>query len=366
MAPAPTLLEAFDGRRNAVGLLRLVFAGAVIVAHTWPLGGFGPSPGRKGGIDLGTFAVCCFFAVSGMLITRSAQRASLGRYAWHRFLRIMPAFLVCLLVLGFVFAPIAYHYEHGSLSGFMSASDNPVAFLRANANLYIDFYSVSGTPSTVPFPGAWDGALYTLAYELNCYLIVGGLLWLGWLRRARILIPLVAAFFWLVGIPGVHAALAPVLNEIPLGLASLLMSKFAVSFFVASALWVYAERVPMRTSWGAAAFAVAGGAWATGTWRYVGGVAIAYAVVWLMTALPESRVGRVHDLSYGVYIYGFPVQQLYAMYGLPDAGKLVYLAVATATTLMLAALSWLLVERPCLSAKDIAFRLRPRRQATPA
>ena len=61
-----------------------------------------------------------------------------------------------------------------------------------------------------------------------------------------------------------------------------------------------------------------------------------------------------NDLSYGIYIYAFPVQQLVCGYTVSrNIGWLVTLVVSSVLTFMLAALSWFLIERP-------ALRLRPR------
>jgi peptidoglycan/LPS O-acetylase OafA/YrhL len=101
-----TLVARFDPRGNAIGFLRLAFAVTVIVSHIWPLGGYGPDPGRADN-NLGILAVEGFFALSGFLITRSASRApSVGRFLWHRCLRIFPGFWVSLVVVAAMAAAI--------------------------------------------------------------------------------------------------------------------------------------------------------------------------------------------------------------------------------------------------------------------
>lgn len=59
---------------------------------------------------------------------------------------------------------------------------------------------------------------------------------------------------------------------------------------------------------------------------------------------------RHTDLSYGLYLYGWPAQQLAWMLpiGKTIAGNIV---IATAIALSCAALSWFLVERPALRLK---------------
>src|SRR3954469_23431807 len=87
-----TFADAFDPRRNAFAFLRMALALLVIISHSFALGGFGIDPlGRitDGAHDLGEIAVAIFFLLSGFLITRSSLgAANVGRFLWHRFLRI--------------------------------------------------------------------------------------------------------------------------------------------------------------------------------------------------------------------------------------------------------------------------------------
>jgi peptidoglycan/LPS O-acetylase OafA/YrhL len=66
----------------------------------------------------------------------------------------------------------------------------------------------------------------------------------------------------------------------------------------------------------------------------------------------NKRLRLRTDLSYGVYIYAFPMQQLLIVCGLRVLKPLVFFPVATIATLPLAALSWFLVEKPALSLKN--------------
>ena len=63
------------------------------------------------------------------------------------------------------------------------------------------------------------------------------------------------------------------------------------------------------------------------------------------------------DLSYGTYIYAFPMQQLLVICGLVSLNPFVFAIIATIATLPLAALSWFLIEKPAQSLKS---RLKPK------
>ena len=63
-------------------------------------------------------------------------------------------------------------------------------------------------------------------------------------------------------------------------------------------------------------------------------------------------IGRRNDYSYGVYIYGFIGQQVFASLGWSRWGYLPYIAMSLAAAFAAAALSWHLVERRALAWKD--------------
>ena len=80
-----------------------------------------------------------FFVLSGFLISRSGLRSpSLGRFLWHRFLRIFPGYWVCLLICALVFGPLVAMYEHRrSFYPDLSAPrDSPQSFVLNNALLF--------------------------------------------------------------------------------------------------------------------------------------------------------------------------------------------------------------------------------------
>ena len=81
-------------------------------------------------------------------------------------------------------------------------------------------------------------------------------------------------------------------------------------------------------------------------------IPFAYGLLWLGAVLPV-RLGSVNDLSYGTYIYAFPVQQLLAVAGAHTVlGYWGFATVALLVTLVLAWLSWHLVEKPTLRLKS--------------
>ncbi len=136
-----------------------------------------------------------FFALSGFLITRSGERLSSGRFLWHRLLRIMPAYWVCLLVIAVIFAPIVWHASHG-LTEYPTSTPNPIGFVLNDFLLSNNQQQIGDTLASNPYPTLWNGPIYTLPYEFACYLIILALAAMRVLNRRVVTALLAAAWIW--------------------------------------------------------------------------------------------------------------------------------------------------------------------------
>jgi peptidoglycan/LPS O-acetylase OafA/YrhL len=354
------MLDTFDFRHNAIGFLRLFFAAIVVVSHAFALGGFGDDPLARwnhGYWDLGNLSVGGFFVLSGFLIARSAERVGdVRRFLRHRFLRIFPAFWICLGVVAFVIAPSVALLEHRSLAGFLSASpDPPWRYVLLNLALTIRQHGIAGLLSRVPYPNAFDGSLWTLQFEFACYLGVALIAWLGGVQRRR---GVALLFFvaWLVVFGAIFAV-----QRAPGPLGLVLVSDYhlvadLVAFFAAGVVaYLFREKIPFSHPIGVIALIVTLVAFGYPRATLVLWLALPIAVLWIAAYLPLRDVDRHVDLSYGLYIYAFPLQQVCAVLGLFTAGLALFTVVPLVGALLLATLSWFAIERPCLKAKDAPF-----------
>lgn len=327
--------ERLAGRDNALNFIRLLLATAVMVSHLWPTAGLGPDPSFDGD-GIGGWAVNGFFVLSGYLIMGSRMRLSLGQFFTRRALRILPGLWVCLTVVAFVFAPIAAWREGTTLSVGSAGS-----YVGKNLALWINQWGVSDTLRTTPYQGTWDAPLWTLAYEFLAYIGAGIVLTFTITRRCPIR---TTGLLLLLASLSVHAAFGPLHITNPFWIHLLRLGTFFVAgMFMRSV----AYRVPVRNTLGigslAAVLAISG----TGFASHWTALPLAYFLLWLGAVLPV-RIGSQNDISYGMYVYGFPVQQLGAVIGLTRWPPALYLAVAIGATVPIAWTSWLLVERPTM------------------
>lgn len=339
-----TIAEAFNPKKNSLNALRLVLATLVIVSHSWPLGGYGEDPGF-GGQDLGDWAVAGFFVTSGFLIAGSRMNSrSFGDYLWRRFLRIYPAFVVVLLAVAFIFAPLSILLDG---TGAYSWVDGALYVVK-NLGLYVTQLGIDGTLTTANYPYSWDGPLWTLAYEFACYIIIGALISVVPRRYVgRATIALFAA--------GTFATAVHVLMGVGGDGAAVRLVRLATYFAAGSIIYLYRERIPTRGWVAGVAGALVIGSILTGTFQVFAGLPLAYVMLYAGIRLPLSKIGRKNDISYGMYIYAFPIQQLIAI---ATAGTsltlLPYVALSIVLTVPFAWASWLAIERPAMSLKRLS------------
>jgi peptidoglycan/LPS O-acetylase OafA/YrhL len=342
---SPALGVVFDPRENALNALRLAFALSVIVWHSFPLSGVDieAAPLRQ---IVSRISVDSFFVISGYLIVSSWIRdPRWTTFLRARALRILPAFWTCLVVTAVVFAPLAILLRGAAFPpGFVA---DAVSYVVSNAGLYVFQYDIAGTPADVPYPDAWNGALWTLFWEASCYvgvLVVGVL----GLMRHRATFP---ALFILATLGVLATSYGPVDNfYVTTG------SRFGIMFLAGAVIHRFRDRIPVSPAlMGTAVLVIAASSFLP-DYRVVAALPLAYLVICLGALGKHPRLRVRSDLSYGTYIYGFPIQQLLATAGAASWGVPAFAAISVAVTLPIAAASWFLIEKPALRLKRTGHR----------
>ncbi|MCA0940559.1 acyltransferase [Salipiger pacificus] len=341
---SPTIADRAAGRDNNFNLLRMLAAIGVLISHAYPIslgtGAEEPLAAVLRGWSLGTLCVMTFFAISGFFIARSfTTKASVSDFLRARALRIFPALAVVLGLTVLAGAGLT----HAPAGIYLGAAPG---YVLHNMSLFFLNYELPGVFEANPYGPAINGSLWTLNYEVLCYLgvIFCGLL--GLLARPRLFVLGVAC----VGACWTVTAASDLHPRLP-ALASL-----ALPFSAGMGLWVWREKIPLSPWLAAIGAGIAAMSWSTSFFHPLLGVAWSYAVFVLGYArLPRLQAyNRLGDYSYGTYLYAFPVQQVLAWTGIML--PLWNMALALPATLMLAALSWHLVESPALKWKGGASR----------
>ena len=342
MSAAPTVAEALARGPNGFTGLRLALAGMVVVSHAFSVatGAVADEPlARATGYTLGEHAVNGFFAVSGFLVTMSCDRRGARDYALARALRILPGLVAATLVVSLV------------LGGAMSRLPLPEylrepglwAFVRGTLTTFKSNAALPGVFEANPYRAPL-GTVWTLKYEVLCYLGVLAAHLCGALRRrwpaTLLLFGLAAGLF---AMEALHGA------DLPKGMETAL--RLPLIFTAGACLYLWRRRLRVSGAalgcLGIALFVLA----RTPAYAPLLFLAEGYGAIWLaLGPMARAACDPSADLSYGVYLYGWPVQQaLHALW--PGPSGLALLAPALALTLPVAALSWYGVERPALALK---------------
>jgi peptidoglycan/LPS O-acetylase OafA/YrhL len=328
------LADVSDSRDNNFDVLRLFAASIVLVSHSFVLAG-GEDPFDVTGLTLGSLGVALFFGMSGFLIMKSwSYEPVVGDFFRKRALRILPALWVALLLTAFVLGPLVTERSIGSYLG----TGGTWRYLVPGLFLVTFGGVLPGVFTHLPYPNAVNGSLWTLPIEASAYIGVALAGRLGLLRRQFLLgafaVLLAVAFVWQ--------------DDATLGNLRL------YGFFIAGML-LYAFRGQIVLSWWMAGGALA--LWAatfTSPLLVVSSAVLLPYVVLVIAyrSTPKLRVLVAQgDVSYGLYIYAFPIQQLVA-WALGDSVSTVWILVISLPVAWLLGLaSWKLVERPALKRK---------------
>ncbi len=335
---------------NSFDLIRLLAALAVLFSHAFALYGL-PEPGALG-LKLGTMAVVAFFGMSGYLVTQSWERdPRAGSFATKRGLRILPGLIVAVLFTALVAGALATRLP------LVDYVRDPRTWQYIGANLLMgtERFNLPGVFEDLPLH-APNGSLWTLRYEVLMYaiLMAVGLLAhrLRWGITACFLVCLVTACWVTAFDPGrIHVPL-PWVWKIGLYFEVALLAKLGMSFFAGALL--YLQRGTIGLSLPVAGLLLCMAWLVSAPWQsLITHLVVPYAALALAMRLPARHTSlRGIDVSYGVYVYAFPVQQLMSGYCLDrELGVWVAMAGAAAITLLLAAASWHLIEKPALGLK---------------
>ena len=339
-------------RDNNFNLIRAVAAVAVLVSHAWPIA-LGPGtedPVRPViGYSLGSIAVYAFFVISGFLIAQSYERsATRTRFVLARFLRLWPGLIVSILAVAFLLGPVVTELPAGAYLGHPETW----SFVLRNITLLSVQFDLPGVYETLPYTDI-EGSIWTLLYEVLCYVGLFVLGVLGLLRRKGAMGAVFAAYLALyLGVRLLDVDLHPKLAN---------LITLALPFGVGTAFYIWRDRLPL-TLWGIAALALL--AWASrGTVLYapVFSVALGYAVFWA-AYVPGGALrayNRLGDYSYGIYIYAFPLQG-FAVWLWGPMSPAENIALSLPLVLVPSVLSWHLVEKPGLALRGpLLARLQP-------
>lgn len=350
----PKLADVVGKGTNSYGIIRLIAALLVIWTHSYRVVG-GPTVSEPlsdlTGYSAGGHAVNVFFSLSGMMVAASLERSTNSfDFAVARILRILPALIVTNVIIVlfcglFITTNSQEFWTFENIGGFLGRT---LLAFQSSATL-------EGVFDENPWKNYVNVPIWTIKFEIACYFSIL-LLQItkihensrrGWSSLTVALILCASA-----------AVIVYQADSTEFDFFGNL-ARFLFAFYIGVAAWSAREVIPLRIYW---VIAVSFAAWI----GILADSVLALPLVTIATAYfafwaGSFKIGRLHeiadrnDLSYGLYISGFFIQQ-WLMYSFPEQGIFTNVLLSTILSAMFAFVSWRLIEAPSLSLRRSVSR----------
>jgi peptidoglycan/LPS O-acetylase OafA/YrhL len=352
------LIETRGSRTNHFDIMRLTAALLVVFSHSFNLS-HGKVLGKqyeplmqlsKGQITLGGLAVLVFFVISGFLITASFDKdKNVLSFFQKRFLRIYPGLIVVVLLTALVLGPLMTElplWEYFKKPETYNYLVNNIVFIR-----YQDFLPGVFEHNTVP--NYINGSLWTLKYELLCYFVTAILGYFGFLKFRILGVFFIVSSLTNILIQGHFIDnLADWNGGLPFIVKSFL--ELLPYYLAGSLIYLGRDRLPYRSSFALGSlFLIFVSLPIPGLFKPMFSVVGAYLVFYAayFPKINPLNLSKVGDLSYGVYIYGWIIQQIVVQWFHPHINWFTNCLISLPFILGASFLSWHLVEKRAMGLK---------------
>lgn len=324
---------------NYITLLRHIAAIMVIYAHSFELMSTSSTEYFKSlfGLDLGYLAVNIFFFLSGMLIYNSAKNSvNLKSYFMKRFLRIYPALLICIVFTTFIF--------------WIDSSYSFVEYLSSNITinyilnlLLIGKYTAYEIFDSNYYSHVANGSLWTLRYEFIMY-VISSIFVFSYVNKNKYILYIIFLMFFILYASTINNDKSIITNMARLG-----------SYFFIGALLSNYSLLNIKKYLFATIILLSIGLILLFNYKYIFifiivSLVFKYSLDYIKSI--ESNKQKIDfDISYGLYIYAFPIQQFLIKY-IEYENVYSYFINSLIFTSLFAIISWLLIEKQALKLKN--------------
>jgi peptidoglycan/LPS O-acetylase OafA/YrhL len=335
-----TIDDYFQLRSDNFLLLRIVAAVLVIYGHSFaivvPDGTRDIFLANNWRVYSGDIAVDIFFVISGFMVSGSyLGRSNFLDYTFARLLRIVPGLIAVLVICALVFGPLLTTKSSSEYFSDKDVFDYILVNLQFSSNM---LWALPGV-FTDHTRNSINGSLWTLPAEMRMYFFVAVLGVLGILKR-----PVVCSAIVLTAV--IVGATNP-------GYFPLHQEWFRLAGFFVIGILVQLNKKHLEVS--------NAGMLATGMLAYISlntlaypfilAISIAYFCFWFAYRLPHfSSIERWGDPSYGIYLWGWPMQQL-CVHFFPGISSYGNFLIASFGAILFGYISWHFIEKPAIKLK---------------
>ncbi|EFE7249463.1 acyltransferase family protein [Escherichia coli] len=332
-----TTSEILKRENNNFDLLRIIAATAVIIYHSFAInpswGIIDPTKILLTYVTTGGLAVKVFFFISGLLVTNSLIRnKSLLHFAISRAFRILPGLYAVVILPSLIIGPLLTKIP---LSEYLAS---PLLAEYVFHNLIIDTkYFLPGVGFDNPY--GFNGSIWTIRYEIYCYIVLALLYFVGVYKSKAlsniiciaIIFEPITSFKGLLFASSDNNAIYLLAPCFALGsLIAINQQSYKPSFWHPFALIILSLLFRNNEEFFA--------------------LFICSAACLFSLRLSSCRwfvaLKVKNDISYGVYLWGFPLQQVLSRYH--ELGPAIGILAPLLVTYVIALLSWRLIEKPAI------------------
>lgn len=295
------------------------------------------------------FIVPSFFALSGFLVAGSLERNTVPAFLTLRFLRIFPALCVEVLISALLLGPLLTSH---SLSDYFSHPE----FWRYLGNIagWVHLY-LPGVFQGRPPPHYVNGSIWTVPFELECYAAIAVLRIAGVSKRP-ILFTSVALCALLAF--SAEGGTLPVISRIrgELIIVSFSRGDLILPFVFGVAIYLLRNWLPFSLPLFVLSLTLSLVLVYFRPTTYFATPFVAYSTAYIGLLNPRrTLLGRGADYSYGIYLYGYPLQQAACQLLPGGTFWLLNIVYGVVFSGLAAYLSWTFIERRVLNWRSAAL-----------
>jgi len=326
--------EALLKENNNFNLLRIILASLVIMYHSlaiFPHSTF-TDPVKKYFlvVSTGGLAVKVFFFLSGMLVTNSLiQKNSVFDFIFSRAKRILPAYFFVIITSCFLIGPIISNlnlYLYFKSEGLWS-------YLLNNLSFRTSFF-LPGVFSESKY--AFNGSIWTIPVEIKCYTLLISIY--GLLRFFSIKLAITICFF------AVALPLTPVRDVFFASGGDPAIYMLAPCFALGCTMSIFKDRIKLIATPFLMVLLLSLIVKNETAKSYLICFPFCILSIFIFTRKSIVKFRIRNDVSYGMYLWGFPVQQITYHYITDNVFLGCTLSFIISYFLGLA--SWIYIEKP--------------------
>jgi peptidoglycan/LPS O-acetylase OafA/YrhL len=356
-----TVFESYRGVGPGFDFLRIALATLVILCHSYLI-----VDGNFDFLDPRLWAIFgpvlpMFFALSGFLITGSAQRLKLKDFLLNRALRIVPALAVDIFVSALVIGPIVTTL---SLHDYVRGKEFHHYFLNIIGFIHFELPGVFTSNPCCSGVGQVNGSLWTVPFEIGCYALMSCLILVEAVRSRSRMLAICAGFvilYWLLphffARVNLEAHFSEHLLKFLDGFVSERGRSLYLYFLGGILVYMLMDKIPysiyIAIPFAVLVMACNGGFFSLGKLSDpVLTIPTAYLAAYIgFQPVPKLPLYSRGDYSYGMYLYGFPLQQVLVWMWPGRFSIAAHFFCSMVFATVVAMVSWHLIEKPVLGLR---------------